>query len=311
MNRFNDDDMEILGANDLGELAEPELLGGGLDEPLGGVPMIIDTEREEPRETEGGETRRVPRLQPVNKGGVRTNVDVTIGIDVTESMDNLIGVIKRDVVNFRELVYERLRENMERKRKDRVLNRMRLRIVAFRDFKYDWEAYLQPWHGPILCSDFFDLDDEYDRQALQEFVNKLEATGGEDVPESGLEALHYAIRSDWDFEPGIAHRHVIMLFTDAPAHPLLKLAERDEHYPTDADIPEDLAQLQNEFENDELIGKDYRRLLLFAPLDVYPWNEISFWNATTASPMIAEHGLEEIELESIISALTGSIGAAL
>lgn len=311
MTHFNDDDMEILGENDLNELTEPELLGGDLSEALGSVSMEL-APVEEPRASEDREKRRIPFGQRVNKGGgVKTNVDVTIAIDITESMENLIGIIKNHVVHFRELVYEQLRENMERKRKDRVLNRMRLRIIGFRDFKYDWEAFVQPWEGAMVSSEFFDLDDEYDCQALQEFVDKLVATGGEDIPESGLEALHYAIRSDWDFEPGIAHRHVIMLFTDAPAHPLLKIGERDEHYPDDENIPEDLVQLQTEFENENLIGKDYRRLLIFAPVDEYPWNEISFWNATTVSPTIAEKGLEEIDLECIISALTGSIGAGL
>lgn len=62
----------------------------------------------------------------------------------------------------------------------------------------------------MLQSEFFDLNDDADRADLQTFVDQLEATGGEDDPESALEAIHFAVNSDWDTDSTSKHRHVIM-----------------------------------------------------------------------------------------------------
>lgn len=240
--------------------------------------------------------------------GTKLNVDVTVGIDVTGSMSEMIAAIKRDVTNLRTLVYDKLNENLARKRPDRTLNKMRVRVVAYRDYNYDWEAAQQPKHGPMLMSDFYDLDDEDDRAALQRFVDQLEATGGVDEPESALEALHYAIRSDWDREEGVVHRHVIMLFTDAPGIPLEDPRNAENpHYPTDADMPKSLLELQAEYGDDALISQRGQRLIIFAPRNCYPWNEIESWNCTVVCDVVPGNGLEGIEMEPIISALTGSL----
>lgn len=315
---YHDDDLEILGANDLNDLTEPERLGGDELEILGGGDLVEITLPEE-----GGEqlppapaapARVALDTQKVNTGGTRLNVDLTIAIDLTGSMGSLIGVLKRDVVRIRDLVYDRLCDMLVSKGKNRVINRMRVRVIGFRDYNYDWEAALQPWHGPMICSEFFDMDDPYERTALQEFVNKLEATGGVDEPEHALEALHYAIRSDWDRDPNVVHRHVIMLFTDAPAHPMAgddpeKRNESNVHYPADADMPCDLVQLQAEYNDPALIDQSAQRLLIFAPVDASPWNEMGMWNGATVSNVVPNEGLTEVELETIVTALSGSIGA--
>ena len=314
---YNFDDMEILGAHDQNELTEPELLSG---EDL--VEQLINTDPVEmlPVEENPAETvRRRSSLagQGVNKAGMKLNLDVTVVMDLTGSMENLIEAIKRDVVNFRDLLYDRLAANLEKKRKDRVLHRMRLRVIGFRDYNFDWEAAVQPWHGPMVCSDFFDLDDEFDRQNLQEFVNKLEATGGEDEPESALEAIHYAINSPWDFDPDAVHRHVIMVFTDASAHPLTgneaedqKLNEANAHYPTDADMPYDIQQLQEEYQNPAKIDTSAQRIIVFAPKAAYPWSQVGSWNGGSLNDVVPAEGLTEVHLDTIVNALTGSIGGA-
>ena len=310
---YNFDDMEILGVHDRNELMEPELLTG---DDL--IEHLIDTEPVEMLPVEEKPEEREPRRadlksQEVNRGGSKMNVDITAAIDVTGSMQKLIDVIKRDVVRLRDLVHDPLVANLAMKRKDRELNRMRIRIVAFRDYNYDGEAELQPWHGPMLTSDFYDLDDEFDRQSLQEFMDKLEATGGEDEPESALEALHYAINSPWDFDESAVHRHLIMLFTDAPAHPLTnedpeKRNEGNKYYPLDADMPGDLVSLHAEYENPALIDTSAHRLVIFAPEGAYPWSQMSKWNGATVNTVVSNHGLSEVDLDTIVSALTGSIG---
>lgn len=310
---YDDDDLERLDDDELEDLDEPESLD---DEPES---LDDDDELDMDDGEELGDGDELPppepmpehpklNVQKVNKLGMKLNVDVTVVIDVTGSMENMIEAIKRDVTNFRTLVFEKLSQNLQKKRQDRALNKMRVRVVAYRDYNYDWEAAQQPKHGPMLQSCFYDLDDETEREALQNFVNQLEATGGEDAPESALEALHYAINSDWDFSEGVAHRQVIMLFTDAPGLPLEdERNATNPHYPTDANMPKSLIELQAEYNDKHVINPSAQRLLIFAPVDCYPWNEISEWNAATVSNVIPDSGLSEVAIGTIIAALTGSL----
>ena len=70
-------------------------------------------------------------------------------------------------------------------------------MIAFRDYGVDSE--------PMLESKFFTLDGE--SGAFHEFVEGIEATGGGDEPESSLEALALAMKSDW-VRTGSVRRHV-------------------------------------------------------------------------------------------------------
>lgn len=306
----NLEDLERLDDEELIDLDDSEELE---DDVVDELTEEEETETEE--EPEEIVTDPVPP-KPVLPGlstqvvsvGTKLNVDVTVAIDVTGSMQELIDALKRDVTNLRTLVYDKLNENLSRKRPDRRLNKMRVRVVAFRDYNYDWEAAQQPKHGPMLMSDFFDLDDEDDRAALQRFVDQLEATGGVDEPESALEALHYAIRSDWDREEGVVHRHVIMLFTDASGHRLEDPRNAENpHYPTDADMPKSLLELQAEYGDEALISQRGQRLIVFAPRNSYPWNEVEGWNCTVVCDVVPNSGLAGVNSEPMIAALTGSL----
>lgn len=58
-----------------------------------------------------------------------------------------------------------------------------------------------------------------EKMDLKEYLNEIYADGGGDDPESGLEALAMAMKSDF-VQKGEKKRHIIILFTDAAAHPL-------------------------------------------------------------------------------------------
>lgn len=313
---FFDDDLDRLDGDDdlvfnLDEVDDGD--GLGMDDGLGGDGLGMDTdgliedvvdELPPPPSTEG--ERIGLGGQGVIKAGMKLNVDVTVVLDVTGSMTDMINSIKANVLNFRALVYERLNEKLKSKRPDRLLDRMRVRVVAFRDYNYDWEAANQPWHGPMLSSEFCDLDDEVERDQLKQFVDKLEATGGVDAPESSLEAIHYAINSDWDRSETSKHRHVIMVFTDAPALPLDDDRNAtNSHYPTDADMPRSLSELYAEYAGK--MGEKFPRLLLFAPQNEYPWSEMSQWTGASLIPVNPDGGLSDVAMESVIAMLTGSL----
>lgn len=230
----------------------------------------------------------------------RYDVDVALVLDLTGAMKVLIEEIRRNLPNFRALLEEWLKQRAVRYR--RQLGRLRVRIVGFRDYNYAGMDPEDPLSIPMLQTPFYDLDDERERAELQSFVDQLRTGGGGDMPESSLEALHYAINSDWaTSEPGSRrrNRHVIMLFTDAAAHRLGD--ERNAgnpDYPMDPDMPCSLSELYMEYS--ERMSELSKRLLLFAPKDRYPWTELSMWDNTALIPVEADFNLHEVSIEDIM-----------
>ena len=208
-----------------------------------------------------------------------THVDIVLVIDATDSMKPVIEKVKNMARSFHEDLKETLAENK------RILTMLRMKVIWFRDFYYDGtQAYGE--------SKFFDLPEE--KEAFHDFVSGITAAGGGDDPETSLEALTLAMRSDFD-QGGDRRRHVIVLFTDDEAHrfedhdDLVKAAaEYDcepEMYPPN--MPANLGKLYNAWagnpESEYLLQNESgevrldvtgRRLVLFAP-DGYPWSDMT------------------------------------
>ncbi len=132
------------------------------------------------------------------------NVDMVFCIDCTGSMDNIIDIVKNNALNF----YNDVTETMEKKNKH--ITQLRVRVVAFRDYLADGDM-------AMLVTDFFKLPEQ--AVDFETCVRSLKAEGGGDDPEDGLEALAYAIKSNWDTE-GMKKRQVIVVWTDAATHKL-------------------------------------------------------------------------------------------
>jgi len=218
-------------------------------------------------------------------------VDIVFVIDVTGSMQPVIDNVKRSALSF----HDDLRKVMAEK--DKSISNLRVKVVAFRDFLDDESDALEQ-------SPFFTLPDE--RSGFDSFVHSLEAGGGGDMPESGLEGLGVAIRSDW--ERGMdRRRHLVVLFTDAPAHPL-------EHSASLASIPAGTPRSMNElfdaWEGDGQSGgmeHSAKRLLLYAP-DMEPWNSISEdWQNTLHFPSQAGDGLDDYTFDEILNQIAASV----
>ena len=135
--------------------------------------------------------------------GIATNVDIVFVIDATRSMQTTIDMVKESALSFQDKLYDFMDEAK------RSINNLRIKVVWFRDFYYDGNyAYDE--------SKFFELPEE--KEEFRDFVNGIHEAGGGDDPESGLEALTMAMRSDF-VQEGEKKRHIIVLFTDAAAHP--------------------------------------------------------------------------------------------
>ena len=89
--------------------------------------------------------------------------------------------------------------------------KMRIKILYFRDYYFDGRYAFGE-------SAFFDIPE--DLSNIFEYLNSIQAAGGGDIPESGLEALWMALNIDYEYLNSFSHRTIITLCTNAPAHPL-------------------------------------------------------------------------------------------
>ena len=218
------------------------------------------------------------------------HVDMVFCIDATGSMRHVIDFVKQNALNLNKDIVNA----MEKKHK--VISQMRVRVIAFRDYVADGE-------DAMLASDFFVLPEQ--AELFLEYVNGIAAKGGGDIPEDGMEALGYAIRSKWTRE-GIKKRHIIVMWSDAPTHPIGygKIAP---WYPEG--MAKDFDELSLWWEDEQLGGsmdENAKRLLIFAP-DAPEWSRISQEWAQVIHVQTVSEGLMEVEYQQVIDAVCNTI----
>lgn len=177
-------------------------------------------------------------------------VDIVMCIDNTGSMDDLISMVKSNALNF----YTDLKNYCEKRRRN--IKNIRLKVIPFGDLKEE----------PINQSKMFVIPKE--ESEYQSFVNKISAHGGGDNEENGLEALAMAINTDW-VKSDYRLRHIILVYTDAPAHKLENPDTHTGYYPPN--MPNNMKELHmlwNKMDNNS------QRMVLFAP-EAYPWEDIA------------------------------------
>lgn len=244
--------------------------------------------------------------------GTDTNVDIVFVIDATRSMEPLIEKVKNATLVFHDGLSEALRE------KKRIIKNLRVKAIWFRDFYFD---------GQYACgeSPFFILPEE--REAFHDFVASIEAKGGGDAPESALEALTLAMRSDF-VQDGEKKRHVIVLFTDEEAHSFedrdsltaeaAKLGCTPEQYPEN--MPVDFKEFANAWagntEAQDALGTDGqtttldpsgRRMVIFAP-DAYPWTDMEMeWENVIRVNMEQGGSGEDLDMADVYAMIANSL----
>lgn len=215
-------------------------------------------------------------------------VDIVLCIDSTGSMQPVIKNVKSQALNIHSNILSRMAE------KNKTIDCLRMRVIAFKDFWADME--------PIASMpDFVDMNQN--AEAFESFVRELHAAGGGDDPESGLEALALALKSPWHEDNQSKRRRIIVVWTDAAAHPLEKAASAPPtKYPEG--MPANLDELTDAWDKMPVAS---RRLLLYAP-DTSPWNNIGHnWEQTIYYPSQAGAGLEEHDMDTILEAIANSI----
>lgn len=227
-------------------------------------------------------------------GNLQYAVDIVLCVDSTGSMRPVIETVKKSALSF----HGRLNAVMGEKGK--AISQLRLKVIAFRDFCDEADNAIQETGFMVFPGQATEFE---------KFIHQLEPYGGGDVPESGLEALALAINSPW--EKGLdRRRHVIVVFTDAPAHSLgAPAATSTQNYPRQ--IPRSMSELFEQWgyarSQAAVMENSAKRLVLFAP-DCEPWASIAEeWNLTMHFPSRAGEGLEEFEMDEIIQTIANSL----
>ncbi len=222
-------------------------------------------------------------------------VDMVFCIDATGSMEDhtgsrtkIINMVKQNAINF----YSDFNRIMTAKGKK--VHQLRVRVVAFRDYIADGE-------DAMLVTDFFQLPQQ--SVEFEACINSIHAEGGGDIPEDGLEALSYAIKSQWT-EEGTKKRQVIVVWTDAGTH-ALGFGRESRYYPNG--MPRSLGELSDWWDDPDLMKQNAKRLVLFAP-DVDNWKYISDnWNLTWHIPSAMGNGLAEQNYNEILNLIANSV----
>ncbi len=219
------------------------------------------------------------------------NVDICLCIDKTGSMGPIIDTVRQNALNL----YRDVLDSLENHGKH--VGQFRVRVIWFGDYGAD--------ETPILLTDFLKMPEQLSQ--YESFVNSVKPEGGGDVPEDGLEALAYSIRSDW-VRTGWRKRHIIALFTDAPAHDL-GFGKSSPLYPKSG-MPENFGELSAMWGNKDYPGEmdnSAKRLLLFAPDDSY-WKNIKlYWNNVVMTPVSLAAGLQDVGYQTMIDAIVNSV----
>ncbi|WP_025845122.1 stalk domain-containing protein [Paenibacillus ehimensis] len=128
-----------------------------------------------------------PILQNISKG-ITNSSDIVFVIDVTGSMGEVIDYVKETVRSF----------------VDSVPSGSNFAIVGYRDINY----------VDIYNPEFEVFDFTKDKDLLKAQLDSLVASGGEDLEESGLEAIDKAVQK----LSGSKNSKRIIFITDAPVH---------------------------------------------------------------------------------------------
>lgn len=220
----------------------------------------------------------------------KRNVDIVFCIDGTGSMSACIENVKQNAKRFySDLIAELIASGSQ-------IDMLRVKTIVFRDYKSDGDASMQQ-------SAFFELPG--DTASFERHLTDIVATGGCGEDANGLEALYYAMNSD--FTSGLKDRQVIVLFADTTAIPLKKRAKY-QNYPSSMVDEKGLFELwTGSCTQFVKLKENCKRLVMFAP-EKSIYNDIDKkYNNSCFYPVEMGGGLGEIDFKSIVRIIAASI----
>ena len=202
--------------------------------------------------------------------------------DKTENQHKIVKAIKENAHK----VYQDLQNFMVKT--GRELAQLRVKLILFRDYLADGE-------NAMLQTDFFQIPQQL--AEFEETVSSVHAGGGGDEPEDGLEALAYAIRSDWTTLAGARKRQVIVVWSDAEAHEL-GYGKESAYYPKG--MAANMVELEDWWDE---MGDYGQFLILLAPY-TNNWNHISDnWKRVYHLPYDVDWDISEHDYHDLLDCI--------
>ena len=233
-------------------------------------------------------------------------MDVVFVIDVSKSMTEYLDVVKQRLYTFLPDL------NKAFAAAGRSHSDCRAKIIAFRNYSVDKDSAMQT--SPFFILRSSNVDNQNECLKFKNYVNSLDAHGGDFDRNNALEALSIAIKNEWSQEC-LKRRHYIVLFTSCGACKLEDSSKKLENY-YPLGMPHSLAELTNMWmapQNHWICGKWSRlnqpskRLLMFAP-QVYPWPELyESWDQVVYNPSKAGEGIDDAYIDDIVNAIVASV----
>lgn len=217
-------------------------------------------------------------------------VSIRFVTDATVSMAPILDLVKRDLLTFPARLSTALAA------KGKAVGKLLVGVDVFRDVFVDGD-------DAFASSAFYDVATE--QSALQAFVAAIRPINGGDEPESGLEGLGNALNAKWSTDM-TKQRHVVVVYTDASAHPLEKAASISSQSNYPPNMPKSFSELTDRW-SAQSMDRHAKRLILFAP-DAYPWTDMAtHWENTVHYASRAGEGLSEVDSQTILDAIVNSI----
>jgi len=232
-------------------------------------------------------------MQNANFLGKKRCIDIIFCIDGTGSMSPCIESVKENARRF----YTDFVASMTDLGSE--IDSMRVKVIVFRDYKSDeQEAMLQ--------SPFYELP--ADDADFSKYLLNITAKGGCNEDANGLEALFYAMTSD--FSIGTNDRQIIVLFADTTAIPL---RERN-IYPN---YPNDMVDYNGLLETwmciqgrTTKLRERNKRLVIFAPANTIYEDIKRKFNRSVFEAVEIHKGLDGIAFKDIIKIIAASASSA-
>lgn len=207
------------------------------------------------------------------------NLDFVFCVDGTGSMAPRIESVKEVIRKFPTNLAEEMADD------GYDIESIRAKIIVFRDYRFDGE-------NAMRISPFFKLPEEANE--FERCLDGISAEGGGDGPKNGLEALYYAMKSD--FNVGSRDRQYILLFTDADAYEP-KVCMDAPNYHKDMVNEDELVNIWNRIVHNEAFKlRKKRSLAMFAPTNTEYKRLSSIMDRVLFIPV----NFEKEEIETII-----------
>lgn len=216
------------------------------------------------------------------------NIDIVFCIDCSVGMADHLATVREKVKTFYPEFIVRLIEQGD------SVQSCRCKIIGFRNYEMDGQE-------AMFQSQWFDVSDGHDEE-LDACLNDLQARGGGVDRNSGIEALFYAMTTDWNTRDS-KDRQIIILFSNTDAVPLGTCKDQL-HYPA---FLVDLGDLLRTWMCHSSLDKDRfrlneraKRLVMIAPTgSIYEYDLQIYMNRSLFRHLEDDAGFGAIDWKDI------------